>query len=445
MSSRDDSPPAGVSPDPAVTADSRGFGEAGRPVSFFHSLGALGFVSGAGLLFNIVLARVLEVEDFGHIRIVRSILELCAVAAIFGMDGSIAKFTADTRITPDERTSMLATGSMLSLIAAVIVTAAAFAILQTPGILRDEVALGILNWMILILPALALYNCILGYLLGVGRIKRLAAAQVTRSALLLALGIGLAGAFKLPGWAAARVLAEALALAFAVHAVWKLKPWKPCRAYIKSFLGYGFYDSLTLGMTTLVTTIDVLCLDRFLDGGAAEIAQTIGQYAVATLLFSAALLLPQAFVQSNFSKMAGHGHDADRTWRLFVRYTILILSLAVPAALAGYFAAPAVVWIFGPDYAQAGEILRWFMPAFVIQSAGIVGINFVGAAGRMRAGLFGSIGAAAACAALNIFMIPVWGIAGAVIATTAAYALRATFSALILFRYKSAGTMSPGE
>ena len=54
-------------------------------------------MAAAALALNILLARMLSVEAMGHIRVVRTVLDLAAIPALWGMGVCVAKYVADRR------------------------------------------------------------------------------------------------------------------------------------------------------------------------------------------------------------------------------------------------------------------------------------------------------------------------------------------------------------
>jgi len=413
--------------------------EAGRPASFATSLAALGWVSLAGLLFNVVLTRLFSVEQYGQIRLLRTVLDLLAIPAGLGMGACVAKHVADARAGAAERQAMLATAAAIALAASVLVALLAFGALSAPSILRDQTARRAARVLTGVLPVVALYAVGVGYLQGMGYIRRLSLTQAARSSFMLLVGSLLCLTFGFGGWMGMKALTEAFACATAWSAAGRLRSaWRIDRARLRPFLRFGAYGALTSAVVGLLTGLDVLALDRF-RGDAAE----IGFYGVATLMFATALLLPSAFVQSRFARMAAWGHDPEKTWERYLHDSGWVLLLATPGAIAAYYFAPVIVWVFGEPYGRSVQIFRWLLPAFVIQSTGVVGGNFVVGAGLMRASFLSTFLMAVANAVLNVGLVPTWGVAGAVIATSATYVLGTTLSFLILQRYRSQARIGP--
>lgn len=466
-------------PDSAQASHPEGTSGAGvsdTPFAFLYTFGALGFVSAAALALNVILARVLSVEDIGHIRLVRTVFDMLAIAGGLGMGACVAKHVAEDRATDSDRRRYLATAILIALAWGAVVALCGAAAVRIPGILQDEVALGILRWLVLLIPAVSALACLQGYLQGGARLGRLAASQVAWSTAALVGCAALAAAFGVDGWAMGRVVGEVTGLGLAAWFVYRLvgglrrhgagpdkgdvdvsgrratpgephmtgQPLadgqehsqsgknqigapRPDAALLLRFARFGGYAALTNALTILITSIDVLCLDR-LRGDAAE----IGLYGIATLAAATLYLLPSAYGQSQYAAMVAGAYDPERAWRAMVSHTTRLGALVVPAAVAAWFCAPLIEWAFGADYAQSVEIFRWLVPAFVVRSAGTVGSSVIIGAGLMRQTFLSSVATVCLNLVLNLALIPRYGVAGAVAATTASYALRTGLSFVIL-------------
>lgn len=396
-------------------------------------LASSGLVSVSALLFNIVLTRTLTVADFGHLGVIRTVLDLLAVPAAFGMNASLSRFAADARATAEQRSRMLVTALIMTLATSLATVALGSVLLAWPGVLPDPVALRALRWMVLVLPFIALFGTAVGYLQGVGRINGLAIAQGGRALMRLGLGSVMVFAWGFGGWMVSYVVIEVLAFLATVPALARDMAGRWTREYVRPFGSFAGYATVTLALTTLLTGIDVLCLVHF----HAE-PETIAHYKVATYIFTTALLLPNAFIQARWSRMIAHAYDAEHTWSVLGRNMLYLMGLVVPGAVIGYLAAPILPLIFGEGYAPSVQIFQWLIPAFVIHSAGKLSSNLVVGAGLMRAQLMTSVATLLMNAGLNVALIPTMGVAGAVIATTASLALKTALSPWILSRYRAA-------
>lgn len=436
----DGEPPAFAGESPAAeTAALTPRGRGRDATNLVTLLFSSGFVSISALIFNIVLTRSLSVGDFGHIGVIRTVMELLGVPAAFGMSACIARFAADARTAENEKSSMLVTSLWMTLATSAATVVLGYAVLAWPGVLPDPVALKTLRWVILTLPFIALLSTVLGYLQGVGEVRRLAMAQGGRGLLRVGLGSALVWIWGFGGWMAGMFLVEILAFAGSLPYVFRRLGARPSASYLRPFFSFSGYATVTLALTTLLTGVDVLCLVHF----HAD-PEMIAHYKVATYIFNTALLLPNTFIQARWSRMVAHAYDAERTWHALARNTWYLMALVVPAAGAGYFIAPVLPMIFGEGYEASVQIFRWMLPAFVIHSAGKLSSNLVVGAGLMRAQLLTSVATLALNVVLNILLIPGMGVLGAIIATTGSLALKTALSPWVLSRYRGEGEAATG-
>lgn len=442
-------------PEPGFpTFSARGPNRGADGARFLYSVAALGFVSVSGFVFNAILARMLPVEAVGHIRVIRTALDLWVIAAAFGLDAAAARRAGDLRLAAGERARGLVTHLWLAAAISALAALAGAVVFSRPGVLKDAVAPGALRWLSPVAVLMALYLCLCGHLQGRGWIKPLAAIQGWRSLILTVVGSAMSASWGIGGWIASRFITEAAALLMAARVVWRGERGaagageagapdprdfagasaRPDAGLGRAALAYGGAVALTQGLVALISSIDILALDRFRSD-----PREIAFYGVGALIFSTATMLPQAFTQSQFHRIAARAHDGWGMWNLFVDYQVIILIIAGPAALVLYWLAPWIAGVFGPDYLQSAVIFRWLIPAFIIWSAGIVATRFVVVAGRMRLYIAALIATALADAALNARLTPTYGAAGAVMSTTASYALLTTLAWLILLVHRGGG------
>lgn len=402
--------------------------------NFIHSFWSLGLVSFVGLAFNIVLARLLSIEDVGHIRVVRSVIELAYFPAGLGMNIAAGKFAADLRLSPDERRASLRVAFTVALIVSLSLTVALFCLTWWPGMLKDQVARGMLHVMVWVVPVVVLTRVCMGHLQGTNRIRLLAIQQSSRSMVLMTLGAGMVALMGLSGWSAGLWIAEIFAIGLVLKFVGKdLFSGDAAKALVlrPAMLQFGLPIAATQTLQALVVSVDVICLDRFHNNSAV-----IAQYGMATLILSATMLVPQSLIQTQFSKIAAHGHDAKIHWTHFWRFFLRAMVAIIVGGVMGYFCTPVLGWVFGAEYARSGEILGWLIPAFVAQSAGLLAGTFVVNAGLARHHFATACISAAVNVALCLALIPGWGVVGAVVASTLTFLVRVLLSIIVLWNYR---------
>lgn len=410
--------------------------------SLFHSSWSLGFVSLSGFALNVALARLLPVEDFGRMRVVRTAIEFLAIPAALGMAACASREAALRRAgEASSLAAAFATTLAWTLVGGLLACVPLWAAIAFASPFRDPAAGRALAWAAFAIPPMAAFACLRGFLQGAGRIPELARAQAGRSVALLALAPAGALAGGLLGWAAARVLAEIAAAAATFRACRIALRDAGGRAGVRfdrelawPFLRFGAFAALAQTVFAVVGAADVILLERLLAD-----PRRVAVYGAATLFFNTALLLPNAYVQAHFSRFGARGDDPSETFGRFVQASMMSLLLAAPAAFACWVGAPLVAVVLGPDYREAAVVFRWMIPAFVLQCAGIVGGNFAVIAGRVGWNLVAMSVVAAVNVALNLRLIPRFELAGAVMATTASAATLVATTWILMTLHRASG------
>lgn len=399
-----------------------------RVSDFLHAASSLGFVSVTAFAFQIALARLLSVEEFGSMRVARAVLEFVAIPASFGMASCLSRWAGVAR-NAAERAAAREVALAWALGGSLVVAAGVAVLYRVlPGLVTDAAARDAIGTVVWAIVPLAIFTTLRGWLQGTGRVRALAGAQASRGAAQLVLGSLATWMGGLGGWVAGRILTDAFA-AFAAmglsfgrrESAATTSPATSDSAspgdLVREFGRFGAFAALTQTVFATFTTADILLMDRLLGAPAA-----LARYGVATLLFQTALLLPNAFVQAHFHRMAAAAPDIEATRRLLRRYTGFAMAMAAPAAIGCFFGAALIPALFGEEYREAVGLFRALIPAFAIQCAGVVAGNFVVAVGRVGWNLGAMLVVATLNVALHATLLPRMGAAGAVVATTITYA-----------------------
>ena len=267
----------------------------------------------------------------------------------------------------------------------------------------------------------------LGVLLGEDRISLHASIPLVFISTYL-LGNGLT--FLFSTLTLARVVnswAIAVAAAVAVVTVPMLKgvTLKTSREVFMRTLSVGGRGSASVVLIFLLFRSDVYLIKYFL-GGAA-----LGVYSAALIFAELLQRLPNVAGVVLLPKVI-RGEDGDDVLSLKVAQGTLVFALIAPAVLA-VVAQPALSLIF-PEYAAAYVPLVWMLPGLVFSSFGSV-LN-VKLAGQGYPAI--TVWAPALALALNIganlYLIPLWGLRGAAISTSIAYAVWAIIITSVYLR-----------
>jgi len=183
-------------------------------------------------------------------------------------------------------------------------------------------------------------------------------------------------------------------------------------------IGFGLRYHLSLVSFFLLLRVDVLML------GAIKDDHAVGLYALAVTLIELTNLVTDAVSAAVLQRQTNL--PLDESGRFTARVVGLSGLLAVLAATGLVVASPALVpLVFGDDF-------RGSLPALFALAPGVVALAMARSAGgyllRRNRPLVNSLIALTALGAnviLNLWLIPLWGIAGAGVASSIAYILLA--------------------
>lgn len=394
------------------------------------------FTTGAGYFFKIYLARVLGAEALGVYTLGMTVVGLAGVVAAVGLPQSAAKFVAaysGTGQLDRLRGFLWRCLAMLALLGGLVGVGLLFLKRGIASGLYHAPELATYMHFFVAIMFLGGFTTFLGQAMAgykdVARrtvITNFLGTPLTMclSVVLLMWGLGLRG------YLIAQVAAALIVLALLARATWQLTPRSargphaPLPRLEREVVSFSAVLLAVQGLEFLLSQTDRIVLGIYLD------ARAVGIYSVAAAMTAFVPIVLQS-VNQIFSPIIAELHalgDRDLLRRLYQTLTKWILGLTIPLALMVIVFSRPLMAIFGPDF-----VAGW--PVLVIGTAGQLvncGVGSVGLLllmsgqqGRtMRVQMF----VAPATIALNLGLIPVWGVVGASVAS-------ATANVLINFMY----------
>lgn len=230
-----------------------------------------------------------------------------------------------------------------------------------------------------------------------------------------------------------KLLAAILVVAFYVrwvrHNLKFLRPALDLREF-RSGLQYGL--PLVVNEIAMVTLISI---DRLMLKGLLHDFAAVGIYSIGYSLALQVSILMQATLSESFLPVANRTHETEgpAQVRALKRQVLLPMTYAAIGVAAAIFAVggDAVTAISGPDKAASGIVFAWvgtmyaLMPLLDIAGYGLLLHK------RSMTVLALTASAAVLNIALNLWLIPAFGIMGAVYATAVCYALLGTATCLM--------------
>jgi len=186
------------------------------------------------------------------------------------------------------------------------------------------------------------------------------------------------------------------------------------RAFLLDGLRYGVQVWPGTVTGVLSRRVDFLILP-LMAGTAA-----LGQYAVATQLAEAVLILPAAMVTVLMPMTVNSGQEGMKR---IDRYLALQLAVFVPGGLIIALIGPyALVLLFGEEYAPAYGPLLALMPGILALSCSSILSSYFSAQGRPLVNAMGAVLGLSVGIPAYLMAIPRWGPLGAGVASSVSYA-----------------------
>jgi O-antigen/teichoic acid export membrane protein len=395
------------------------------------------------LLSGILIARLLQPEGKGLFTTVATIADLVVDIATLGVFRAttyyVARSASDRQTDRQTRAASLWLSLWLGLGSTLLLVGAA---VLAPRWAPELPPLALLLAAPMGLAAM-LRSLFSATLRGEHRPNHVNVVTLAFSALLLtALALlGLTGLLSLELAVLGRTCATALAGLLALLMVlrgpvgvpWPRADWPVARA----LLAFGVPAAVAMFLETLHYRIDVLLIQAFLE------SRDVGYYSIATNAGELLWLLPSAVGLVLFPRVAAtrRRDGATETTRL----ACWTLGLTAPAALSlGAVAELVIVPVYGAAYLPSFQPLRLLLPGLVVMSAAIVLTSSLLGQGRLRGLVVVNACSIVTNAALNVLLLPRFGLNGAAVASSLSYALTA-FATLLLYRAAMRAGPAPGQ
>jgi O-antigen/teichoic acid export membrane protein len=385
-----------------------------------HSSGVLlanGVAALAVVGTTILTARALGPSGRGQFSIATL---LATVALTLGSSGLGAALTYHTARGERSKQVVFGTAVTLGVVLGSAVVVIGYCVIGIGHVTLNGVPEADLLIGLLIVPGAFVLTGLQSVYLGFQRFREFNALTIAQSVLPL---VFIAIAFALGGGVHAAVAAiaaapTALAVWFVVRASRSMHlSWRLGRAYVRMLFAYGLRVVPANVLGLLGYRLDVFILDSYRGTTA------VGLYGAGVVIAEGLWMPSQAVSVALFPRIA---EESDEATRRAITPRVARNTFWLTAALGLLFyvlSGPLVRLLYSSAFAASAGALRALLPGIVAFSAARVLGNDLAARGRP---LTNSVLAAISVAvniALNIFLIPRYGIDGAAWASTASYSV----------------------
>ncbi len=390
---------------------------------------------------DIVLARLLGPDAKGRFALVLLLSQLLAVVIGWGMDVALGYVSG--RSIGDAR-SGFANAILWIVVVGSLSVVVVCLLYGLPTAVRPRGPLTTLipnlsaaqfAFSALAIPGELFFAVGLYVLLGRRRIVAFNLIRVLRRATLLVLIVGAAAFARLSldvalvcNLVALGLTAFAIAFAAWRERVFSLRPSRPL-----------LVEELRFGSRAIVGTLAERLqfrADSFLLNIIVSVGST-GIYSVTSGLAETLWYIPNALGTVMFSRAVDPRAGAGATAAALTRSTLaMTLAIAVPAFVLGPWVVEVV---YGSAFAEAGVALRWILPGVVAYSIVAILSKYITGRGRPGTGTAVLLAGLITNIAVNLVLIPRYGIEGAAAASSISYILTATLTLLVFVRISGRG------
>jgi O-antigen/teichoic acid export membrane protein len=369
----------------------------------------------------VLLVRLLTPSDFGTVTYMLSVASLLMLVVDFGISASTARMLADEEY-PRQQTLVVAVSILAALFGIV-----AFGAFQTAGIAQELLnapqLLALRDVLVVLLIARVLRRFLKKCFEGIRRVDL--SSKVSLLVEWMPWGISIIGLLLWRRTAEVALLGNAagtgvvvLALGVVLWRVLKLRHTVtlPSREQVRSLVAYALPLMATSASMYVYTESDILLVQYFLG------ERSVGIYGVVVRLVRTLHVPAIAIGSAAAGYFARARLSDDQRYDLFVYATQGVVALYLPLSAGLVLTADELLpSVFGNEYGEASfsaQIYALYLFMNAISALHSLALDYMGFA-RRRA--VAALLSAAANIALNIVLIPRFGIEGAALATQITY------------------------
>jgi O-antigen/teichoic acid export membrane protein len=418
-------------------------------------------VAGAvfGFILTLIVTRGLGAEGAGIFFVAIAVFGICATVLTLGADVGAVRMIARHLALGEPaavRTTVFAAMvpvAVLSVVAAVVL----FMLAPTLGPLlargsSSEEIVSVLRAVVVFLPIATVSAVTLAATRGFGTITPYVVAEQLGIPLLRPLAVGIAIAISGTAmWVAGLAWAAPILIAF-VYVIFELRrlvdplPAKGSVAGPSERAIWGdFWRFSSARGGASVFLVLVRWLDVILVASIASVRDA-GIYAAVSRLVLVGDVPQRAIIRvmgPRFSTLLAMD-ERRRAQTLYSTSTTWLIGLSCPLYLVFAVFAPTVVLVFGPEFGDGALPLAILSVAMLVNMATGPATTILLMAGKSSWNLGNSIGSLAINVALNVALIPAFGITGAAIAWSASVLFQNLLPTWQIFRALDLRPLSPG-
>jgi O-antigen/teichoic acid export membrane protein len=374
---------------------------------------------GFGILATMVIARVLGKEGQGQYTLIILLPTLLYTLLNSGFSSSTVYFIGKKKYTDQE---VYSTNLLSSIILSVVsIGLGLVLVLYFKDYFFEGVSSKLLLYTLLILPLLFIQKNLPTIFLGKEEFEKFNIIAILNQVGLLIfslifvwhLELGILGAVLSFGFS--QLLMLTVSFYFLRQSYGLLIPKKYSLSYLKDSFVYGIKGHFSNVLTFINYRIDIFLIAFFLNDVA------VGVYSIAVLLVERIWLISQSVATVLFARVVNLDQEADKNkfTSIVARNTLFITTIA--GVFLALFSHWIITLLFGVQYEESVLPFLYMIPGVVLFSMSKVLANDFSGRGYPEINTYIAFVVASVNFGLNMYLIPLYGIKGAAIATSASY------------------------
>ena len=392
----------------------------------FHLFSSSVIIQGLAFIQIIIVARLLNPSDIGHIGVMFAVIGFVSVIAGLGLNTAVLKYVSEP-ITQREKEKILFHSLVWTAAVSILISSIVFIGTFIRGILADEIALYYLRFLVWTIPVTAIFSIVICYFHAEKQIRTKAYIELSQKVMGFIAVIIAVYFFALSGYVFANILVLFITGLFSVFLLRKrIKTFEFDKHLTKIMFKFGGFSFLANSFALVVTTADILCVSYLLKDPSL-----VGFYTIAVSLVRGVRLIPQSIIQTAFPYISEKSGDTQATKNLYFSLLKKMALLMGFVCLVAYILGGKIVLLaFGTEYLHSVPIFNVLVIGLFFWSVGISG-DFLLARGKPNLNFYTVVIEGIINIILNIFFIQQMGIIGAAWATSITYFIRFVINYLL--------------
>ena len=392
----------------------------------FHLFSSSVIIQGLAFIQIIIVARLLNPSDIGHIGVMFAVIGFVSVIAGLGLNTAVLKYVSEP-ITRTEKEKILFHSLVWTAAVSILISSIVFIGTFIRGILADEIALYYLRFLVWTIPVTAIFSIVICYFHAEKQIRTMAYIELSQKVMVFIAVIIAVYFFALTGYVFANILVSFIIGLFSVFLLRKrIKKFEFDKHLTKMMFKFGGFSFLANSFALVVTTADILCVSYLLKDPSL-----VGFYVIAVSLVRGVQLIPRSIMRTAFPYISEISGDTQATKNLYFSLLKKMALLMGFVCLVVYILGGKIVLLaFGTEYLHSVPIFNVLVIGLFFWSVGISG-DFLLARGKPNLNFYTVVIEGIINIILNIIFIQQMGIIGAAWATSITYFIRFVINYLL--------------